>query len=57
MMRHEDWRTAFWEAIQRPEIAEPLRNATLEERLRDWTTILTEVAVMAIHEDPQLFFA
>ena len=45
MTDSEKCRTTFWETIQRPEIAEPLRKATLEERLGDWTKALTDVAV------------
>jgi hypothetical protein len=41
----ESWRAAFWEVVQDPQNAELLRRASVEERLRDWTTALTAVAI------------
>ena len=39
------WRESFANAIRQREVAEPLREAALAERLRDWTTLLTGVVV------------
>ena len=40
-----DWRDAFMKEIQGHETALRLKEAALEERLTDWTTALTAVAV------------
>ena len=41
----EQWQSAFYETVNRYEIAEPLRDASLREDLRAWTTALTAVVV------------
>jgi hypothetical protein len=41
----EQCQTAFFEIVQRHENAEPLKEASLEARLGDWTEALTKVVV------------
>lgn len=41
----ERWRGAFDTALRQREVAGPLKEAALAERLRDWTTLLTGVVV------------
>lgn len=41
----ERWRDAFASTVRERETAEPLKQAALDERLRDWTTLLTGVVV------------
>ncbi len=41
----ECWREAFWKAVQQHEIAGPLKQASLERRLGEWTRLLTATAV------------
>ena len=41
----QTYRKAFWGAVQRPESAEPLREAAVRERLTEWTRALTGVTV------------
>lgn len=41
----ERWREAFASALRQREVAEPLKQAAVAERLRDWTTLLTSVVV------------
>lgn len=41
----ERWRDAFTTVLSRREVAEPLKEAALAQRLRDWTTLLTGVVV------------
>lgn len=41
----ERWRDAFTTVLIRREVAEPLKEAALAQRLRDWTTLLTGVVV------------
>jgi hypothetical protein len=41
----EHWQEAFASAVRRRDVAEPLKEAALAERLRDWTTLLTAVVV------------
>src|SRR5262245_12877290 len=39
------WRDALAAVLSRREIAEPLKEAALAQRLRDWTTLITGVIV------------
>jgi hypothetical protein len=39
------WRDAFTTVLNRREVAEPLKEAALAQRLRDWTVLLTGVVV------------
>src|SRR5436305_1960420 len=39
------WLTAFLQLVQEPDVAAPLKEASLTEQLRDWTTCLTAVVV------------
>lgn len=39
------WRDAFTTVLNRREVAEPLKEAALAQRLRDWTRLLTGVVV------------
>ncbi len=39
------WREAFWSIVQRPDYAQSLKEASVNERLRDWTKALTAVSV------------
>lgn len=41
----EQWRTTFWQTLQRPDYALSLKEASLTERLGDWTKALTTVSV------------
>jgi hypothetical protein len=41
----EQWRLAFYETVNQHEIAGPLRDASLKEDYRAWTTALTAVVV------------
>jgi hypothetical protein len=41
----ERWRDAFTTVMSRSEVAEPLKEAALAQRLREWTTLLTSVVV------------
>ena len=41
----EQWRTAFLETVKQREYAEPLREAALQENLREWTKALTAALV------------
>jgi len=41
----DQWRRAFYETVNRHEIADPLRDASLRQDLRVWTTVLTSVVV------------
>lgn len=41
----EQWQSAFYETVNRHEIAEPLRDASIQEDYRAWTTALTAVVV------------
>lgn len=45
--RAEQWRTAFFQTVRRPEYAVLLREASLKGQLGEWTATLTEVAVSA----------
>lgn len=44
------WRDAFLRHLENGEVAEPLREAAMEERLADWTTLLTTVVVRSCDE-------
>ncbi len=39
------WRDAFWQVVRQHEYATPLREASLQGRLGQWTQVLTGVAV------------
>ena len=39
------WRDSFLRQLENAEVAEPLRQAAMAERLTDWTTLLTTVVV------------
>jgi hypothetical protein len=41
----EQWQRTFWETVRQPESAEGLKDASIAERLGDWTEILTSVVV------------
>jgi len=41
----ETWRAAFMHVMQSPQTAEPLKEASLTENLRSWTTCLTAAVV------------
>ena len=41
----EQWQSAFYETVNQPEIAGPLRDASLQADYRAWTTALTAVVV------------
>ncbi|NLX39270.1 MAG: hypothetical protein GXY73_07145 [Methanothrix sp.] len=45
MTLSDDWRAAFLESVRRYEKASLLREASVEERLADWTRYLTDVVV------------
>ncbi|MFN8472771.1 MAG: hypothetical protein U0822_11325 [Anaerolineae bacterium] len=44
-MIHHAWRDAFWGTVQHGEVATPLRDASIEGRLGEWTRLLTGVSV------------
>jgi hypothetical protein len=44
---HERWKSTLFRLLQRQEQAALLREAALNERLREWTTALTDVVVEA----------
>lgn len=46
----ERWAEAFANVIRQREVAEPLKQAALAERLRDWTTLLTGVVVRSCRD-------
>ena len=41
----EKWQSAFLEIVQQHEYSTPLKEAALQERLGDWTKVLTSVVV------------
>ena len=41
----EQLQRTFWETLRKPERADGLKEASIEERLGDWTKILTDVVV------------
>ena len=41
------WISAFFEVLAAPEVAEPLKAAALDERLSEWTRLLTTAVVGA----------
>ncbi len=41
----DHWRTHFWSIVQQPDHAQPLKEASVNERLGDWTKELTAVSV------------
>lgn len=43
----KQWREAFFATVQQERFAAPLKEATLQERLGDWTKTLTAVSVAA----------
>jgi len=42
---YQQWQEKFWETLKQPESAEGLKDASIAERLGDWTHILTDVVV------------
>jgi hypothetical protein len=44
------WRDSFLRQLESGEVAEPLREAAMAERLTDWTTLLTTVVVRSCDE-------
>ena len=59
VFRHEDarmttvgerWAEVFANVVRQRDIAEPLKQAALAERLRDWTTLLTGVVVRSCRD-------
>lgn len=42
---YQQWQEKFWESLRQPESAEGLKDASITERLGDWTQILTGVVV------------
>src|SRR5216684_5348089 len=46
----ETWRTAFLNVIQEPEIAAPLKAASLAEDLKSWTSCLTSAVVASCRQ-------
>ena len=42
---YQKWQEKFWESLRQPESAEGLKDASITERLGDWTRILTGVVV------------
>ncbi len=46
----EEWREAFLKTIQEPEIAAPLKAASLAEDLKAWTACLTSAVVTSCRE-------
>ena len=44
-MISESWHDAFWPIVQRADYAQSLKEASLNERLGDWTKTLTAVSV------------
>ena len=42
---YQKWQEKFWESLRQPENAEGLKDASIAERLGDWTQILTGVVV------------
>jgi hypothetical protein len=48
--RFKPWREAFLNVVQEPEVAAPLKTASLAEDLKTWTACLTAAVVSSCHQ-------